>query len=86
MCERFGVITVATAIVWKDGRLWFVPRRWKVGPLPLPSALLPKGESFESERDESYSFNVRVEAPIVGLIAAYECILRPQSPCPPGTS
>lgn len=78
MCERFGVITVATAIIWKDEQLWFVPRRWRVGPLPLPSALLPKGDSFERARDGSFAFNVRIEAPIIGLIAAYEGILRPQ--------
>ncbi len=79
LCERFGIITVATAITWKDGRLWFVPRRWRIGSLPLPSALLPKGNSFECVREGSFAFDVRVEAPIVGLIAAYEGTLRLQS-------
>ena len=78
MCERFGIITVAMAIQWKDGQLWFIPRRWRIGFLPLPSALLPKGDSFECVRDGSFAFNVRVEAPVIGLIAAYEGTLRPQ--------
>lgn len=78
MCERFGIITVALAITWHDGQLWFVPRRWRIGWLPLPSALLPKGDSFECTRDGSFAFNVRVEAPITGLIVAYEGTLRQQ--------
>lgn len=76
MCERFGIITVAMAIRWKDDRLWFAPRRWRIGPLPLPSALRPKGNSFECEREGSFAFDVRAEVPIVGLIAAYKGTLR----------
>ncbi len=79
MRERFGIITVAMAITWKDGQLWFVPRRWRIGSLPLPSALLPEGDSSECVRDGAFAFNVRVEAPVIGLIAAYEGTLRPQS-------
>lgn len=76
MCERFGIITVAMAITWQDGKLRFAPRRWRIGPLPLPSALRPKGDSFECEREGTFAFNVCVEVPIVGLIAAYEGTLR----------
>jgi hypothetical protein len=77
MCERFGIITVVMEIGLEDGRLWFVPRRWRMGRLPLPNALLPKGDSFECVRDASFAFNVRIEAPLLGLIAAYEGTLRP---------
>ena len=81
MCEQFGVLTVAMAITWKDDRLWFVPRRWRIGPLPLPSALLPKGDTFESQREGMFAFDVRVEVPVIGLIAAYAGTLRKrQSP------
>ncbi len=76
--ERFGMITVATAITWKDGKLRFVPVRWRIGLLPLPRALLPKGASFEHERDGSFAFDVRVETPVLGLIAAYKGTLRPR--------
>ena len=44
--ERFGIITVAMAITWKDDRLWFVPRRWRIGPMPLPGALQPADTSY----------------------------------------
>ncbi len=79
MCERFGVITVAMEIAWDDGRLWYVPRRWRIGPIPLPTALLPRGDSFEQVKDGLFAFNVRVEMPMIGLIAAYEGTLRPLS-------
>ena len=78
MCERFGILTVAMAITWKDGKLWFTPRRWRIGPLPLPPALLPKGDTFESAREGLFAFDVRVEAPVIGLIAAYKGTLRPR--------
>ncbi len=78
MCERFGILTVAMAITWKDGKLWFAPRRWRVGPLPLPGALLPKGDTFECERAGTFAFDVRVEVPIIGLVAAYRGTLRKQ--------
>ena len=78
MCERFGIITVAMTITWQNDQLRFVPRHWKMGPVPLPSALLPNGDSFECVSDGSFAFNVRVEMPIIGLIAAYEGTLRPK--------
>ncbi len=77
MCERFGVITVAMALIWNGEQLEFVPRRWRIGPVPLPTSLLPNGDSFEHDRDGSFAFDVRIEAPIIGLIAAYEGVLRP---------
>ena len=80
MCERFGIVTVALEIVWKDGKLWFVPRRWRIGSLPLPRALLPKGDSFECVREGSFAFDVRVEMPLIGLVAAYKGTLRPLKP------
>ena len=76
VCERFGIITVAMAIRWKDGKLWFVPRRWRIGPVPLPGALRPKGDSFECEREGMFAFDVRFEVPVIGLIAAYQGTLR----------
>ncbi|MDJ0905721.1 MAG: DUF4166 domain-containing protein [Woeseiaceae bacterium] len=78
MCERFGILTVAMAITWKDDKLWFVPRRWRVGPVPLPSALLPGGDTFECEHDGLFAFDVRVEVPIIGLVAAYRGTLQKQ--------
>ena len=45
-------------------------------PVSLPSALLPKGDTFECEREGMFAFDVRVEGPVIGLIAAYQGTLR----------
>jgi hypothetical protein len=80
MRERFGIVTVVMEIAWKDGKLWFVPRRWRIGSLPLPGVLLPRGDSFECVREGLFAFDVRVEMPLIGLIAAYKGTLRPVIP------
>lgn len=78
MCERFGIFTIATDIIWQDEQLWFIPRRWRIGPLPLPNMLLPKGSSFECVHKGLFEFNVRIEVPVIGLIAAYKGTLQPR--------
>lgn len=77
VCERFGWVTIALGIVWDNERLWFVPRRWRIGSVPLPRLLLPKGRSFETDEDGMFAFDVRLELPVLGLIAAYKGRLRP---------
>lgn len=74
--ERFGAVSVSIALVLRDGKLWYVPRRWRLGPVPMPRALLPSGRSFESERDGVFAFDVTIAAPIVGHIAGYRGTLR----------
>ena len=76
LCERFGWVTVSIALVIKDQRLYFVPRRCRIGKLRLPGFLLPRGDSYEFDDDGRFAFNVRFDVPIVGLIAAYEGSLR----------
>ncbi len=80
LTERFGLITVGLALVAQDQRLYLIPRRWSILGLPLPTFLLPKGESFEEEQNGKFSFNVRIEAPIVGLIVAYKGELSEAAP------
>ena len=45
--------------------------------MPLPRTLLPRGTSFESERDGRFGFDVEIAAPFVGLIVAYRGRLEP---------
>ncbi len=71
ICERFGFITVSMAIVWNEEKLHFIPRRWRLGPLPLPRFLLPKGNSYESDNDGQFAFKVELAAPLLGRIVAY---------------
>ena len=75
--ERFGIITVALALVISDEKLFLIPRHWRAFGIPLPKALLPKGNSFEAEEEGRFRFDVEVSAPIVGLIVAYKGTLSP---------
>lgn len=77
--ERFGLVTVALALVVRDDRLYLVPRRWSCAGLPLPRFLLPTGQTFESEADRCFHFDVEIALPVVGLIVAYSGALRQAS-------
>lgn len=77
LAERFGIVTVALALVLDGGRLALIPRRWHVLGVPLPGFLLPKGESFESEENGRFCFDVEISLPFVGLIVAYKGTLEP---------
>lgn len=71
LVERFGVISVALALVVDNGRLQLVPRRWSLLGIPLPQWLLPGGNSFESDEDGCFVFDVEIGAPVVGRIVHY---------------
>ena len=77
LLERFGIISVALALVVENERLFLIPRRWSCLGVPLPGILLPRGESFETERDGHFCFDVEIAAPFVGLIVAYKGVLQP---------
>lgn len=77
MVERFGLISVAIALLVEGDTLRLVPRRWSLLGLPLPKALLPTGNSFETERDGRFVFDVEIAAPLIGLIVAYRGTLEP---------
>ncbi|MNM15569.1 hypothetical protein D3C81_257960 [compost metagenome] len=71
LVERFGVISVALALLVDNGRLQLVPRRWSILGMPLPRALLPGENSFEHEVDGRFVFDVEIGAPVVGRIVHY---------------
>jgi hypothetical protein len=77
LIERFGLATFAIALVREGNRLRFVPRRWSILGIPMPRALMPSGESFETERDGLFAFDITVRAPLVGPIVAYRGTLAP---------
>lgn len=76
--EKFGPIDVSLALVLSEQRLRLVPRRWAIFGIPLPKSLLPKGNTFESQEDGLFKFDVELAAPLVGLICSYKGALRPQ--------
>ena len=76
--ERFGAISVALALVLDGGRLYLIPRRWRLSGIPMPRFLLPTCASFEAEEDNLFYFDVDISAPLIGLILAYRGALAPE--------
>lgn len=77
LVERFGVVSVALALVTEGDRLQLIPRRWSMLGVPLPRALLPKGMSFETEIDGRFTFDVDITVPMAGKIVSYRGWLAP---------
>jgi hypothetical protein len=75
LVERFGMVAVSLALVVDADRLYLIPRRWAVLGVPMPKALLPQGQTFETEENGQFRFDVEIRAPIVGLIVAYRGLL-----------
>ncbi len=72
LVESFGVLDFSVALVVEEDKLCFVPRRWSCFGIPLPGFLLPKGRSFETEKNGLFCFNIEIVVPMVGLIVSYE--------------
>jgi hypothetical protein len=84
LCERFGPLTFAMALVVAGERLSLVPRRWSIFGLPLPMWLGPRSESYESAEDGRFNFHVRISHPLTGLIIRYDGWLVRRSNQTPG--
>jgi saccharopine dehydrogenase-like NADP-dependent oxidoreductase len=72
LVERFGMIEVALALVIDGDRLKLVPRRWSLLGIPLPKSLMPRGISFETQREGRFCFDVDITLPIVGHVVSYQ--------------
>jgi hypothetical protein len=75
LCERFGWLTFAMALVVERGRLSLVLRRWQVFGIPLPMWLCPRVDAYESVADERLRFHVDIRHPWTGLIVRYGAAL-----------
>ena len=71
LCERFGPLTFAMAVVVADGRLTLVPRSWNVLGLPLPMWLAPRATAYESVEGGRFRFHVEIRHALTGLIVRY---------------
>ena len=72
LCERFGALTFAMALVVAGECLSLVLRRWSMFGLPLPMWLCPRSESYESTEQGRFNFHVRIGHPLTGLIIRYD--------------
>jgi len=79
LAERFGPFTFGLALVLDGDRLRLVPRRWSMLSLPLPLALMPGGEAFETVEDGRFRFHVEIGLPLVGRIVRYRGWLEPEA-------
>lgn len=77
LCERFGPLTFAMALVTQEGKLSLVLRGWSVLGLPLPMWLCPRSASFETVEDGRFRFHVEISHPLTGLIVRYRGWLEP---------
>ncbi len=75
--ERFGPFAFGLALVLQDNRLNITPRRWTLFGLPLPKALMPRGNSYETERDGKFRFHVEIDLPVIGPVVTYDGWLLP---------
>lgn len=77
LVERFGPVAVSLALVVEGEKLHLVPRRWSIFGCPMPRSLLPKGGSYEAERDGLFVLDVEIAVPVIGRIVAYRGTLSP---------
>jgi hypothetical protein len=78
LCERFGPFAFGLALVLDGGRLHLVVRKWSAFGIPMPLALAPRGEAFESADGGRFNFHVEIGLPLVGLIVRYRGWLKRQ--------
>lgn len=84
LCERFGPLTFAMALVRKDARLSLALRRWSAFGIPLPMWLCPRSTSHETVVDGRFNFHVEIGHPLTGLIVRYRGWLMPTPENVPG--
>jgi hypothetical protein len=71
LCERVGLFDFTQALVVEGDRLRLVLRRWSIFGIPLPSWLAPRSNSYETEHDGRFRFDVEIRHPWTGLIVRY---------------
>ena len=76
LVERFGPARFALALVAENDSLCLIPRRWSLFAVPMPHFLLPRGSSFETEREGEFAFDVEIAMPLAGRIVAYRGTLQ----------
>ena len=75
--ERFGPFAFGLALVFGEGKLRLVVRRWSFLGLPLPRRLAPGGESYEFAEGGRFHFHIEIAHPLTGPIVRYRGWLAP---------
>lgn len=77
LCEQFGPLVFAMAVVVDGARLTLVQRRWSAFGLPLPLWAGPKSTAYETSEGGKFRFHVEISHPLTGLIVRYRGWLAP---------
>jgi hypothetical protein len=77
LCERFGPLSFAMALVWDGERLSLILRRWCFLGIPAPMWLCPKSVAYEHVESGRFAFHVEIGHPLAGLIVRYRGWLVP---------
>jgi hypothetical protein len=72
LCERFGPLSFAMALVVDEARLSLVLRRWSAFGVPLPLWLAPRSNSYENAEQGRFNFHVAIGHPLTGPIIRYD--------------
>jgi len=78
VCECFGPVKVAMALVLDGGRLRLIVRRWSLFAIALPRFLAPGGDSYEYAEDGRFHFHVEIGHRWTGPIVGYRGWLVPK--------
>jgi Domain of unknown function (DUF4166)/Saccharopine dehydrogenase NADP binding domain len=77
LCEQFGPLTFAMALVREDTWLRLVLRGWSIFGVRLPMWLCLRMDAFETVEDGRFRFHVEVGHRLTGLIVRYRGWLVP---------
>jgi len=86
LCEQFGPLRFALALVFDGVRLSLVLRGWSAFGLSLPLRWGPWTNSFETVEDDRFRFDVEIGHQLIGLIVRYQGWLRTAAHLPVGES
>jgi hypothetical protein len=77
LCERFGPLTFAIALVLAEDRLSLVLRAWSFLGIRLPPWLGPCAVAYETVEDGKFHFHVEISHRFTGVIVRYRGWLEP---------
>jgi hypothetical protein len=75
--ERFGPFTFGLALVIKSSKMYLIVRNWSFLGIPLPTLLVPYGDTYEYDDNGRFCFNVEIKHLFTGLIVRYNGWLEP---------
>lgn len=78
LIERFGVLRFVMTLQADKSALSMHHVGWRLGPIPMPRFLRPKGIATERAIDGRFHFDVPIALPFVGQLVHYRGWLEPR--------